>query len=81
MSFLGKSEKWKVKSEQWRLVIGCAIWIAMDEWWRLKMVVCCFGWKVETGGGGGGAGKFKSCDPRSAGDRVDFEGPKASNFS
>lgn len=32
-------------------------------------------------GTGGGVGKFKSCaDPRSAGDRVDFEGPKPSNF-
>ena len=45
------------------------------------MVVWCFGWKVESGGGGSGAGKFKSCaDPRSAGDRVDFEGPKVYNI-
>ena len=48
------------------------------------MVVCYFRCKVESGGGGGGGGvgKFKSCaDPRLAGDRVDFEGPKPSNFS
>ena len=67
-----------VKSEQWGLVV--LFGFALDEWWRLKMVVCYFGCKVESGGGS--VGKFKSCaDPRSAGDRVDFEGPKPSNFS
>lgn len=65
--------------EKWGLVV--LFGFALDEWWRLKMVVCYFGCMVESGGGGGGVGKFKSCAvPRSAGDRVDFEGPKPSNF-
>ena len=70
-----------VKSEQWGLVV--LFGFALDEWWRLKMLVCYFRCKVESWGGWwGGVGKFKSCaDPRLAGDRVDFEGPKPSNFS
>lgn len=38
--------------------------------------------KGRTWGRGGCVGKFKSgADPRSAGDRGDFEGPKPANIS